>query len=171
VEISVYGSRELRAATLALKAAGRDLRRDIYARMRATMNPEWQDAVNRRTRTRLSQVTIGRKVQIKAGNPPVLMAATSTRRVSKKGGGLIPSVHWAGIEYGTNDPDAYSEYRRRSANGGSHRVRRRVMRHLPARSRGRVLGPAVAEIAPRLASLAVQSIVRAYMDIINPRGG
>ena len=170
MQISARGVPQLRAAVLALKGADRDLRRAIYARMRDTMSPEWRDAVEHRTRTRIAQVTIGNKAQIKAGNPPVLMAATSKRRVSKRGGGLIPDVHWAGVEYGTSDPGAFHEYDRRSKNGGSHKVKRRVNRHLAGRSRGRILAPAVAEIAPRLASLAVQSIVRTYMDILDRKG-
>lgn len=171
MRLSVDGVPQLRAAVLALKAADRDLRRDIYDLMRRTMNPVWRDAVESRTRTRLARLTIGKGVRIKAGNPPVLMAATSRRRVSKNGGGLIPDVHWPGLEYGVNS-DEYSEYSRRNRrSGGTHTVRRRTTRHLPDRTRrGHILGPAVAEVAPRLASLAVQAIVRTYMDILDKKG-
>lgn len=168
---SVHGSDELRAAVLALKAADRDLRRDIYARIRETMNPVWRGAVAENLTNHMQALTIAKGVRIAAGNPPRLMAATSKRRLKGNGGGLIPDQHWAGFEYGGNR-EAYSTYKRRNPGGtGTHTVTRRTQRHLPPRRRsGYVLGPAVAEVAPRLASLFVQSVVRTYMDILDKKG-
>lgn len=161
--LSARGSRELRAMVYAIKAADRDLRRMIYKTMRDTMNPVWQGAVRQHASTPLESRVLMAGTNIKAGNPPVLQAATSRRRVS----GLVPTEHWAGVEYGGTQ-DAYTRYTRRSPRGRSHTVERRTMRHLrPRRRAGYVLEHAVTEVLPRLAALATQAVVKTYMDAID----
>lgn len=155
---------ELRAMALALKAVDRDLRKRIYAAWREQMNPVWKGAVAGNIRGRLQERVITGGTLIKAGNPPVLQAAASRRKVGR---GLVPNDMWPGFEYGA-DREAYSRYQRRSPKGTVHTVERRTMRHLPPRKRnGHVLGPAVAETLPRLASMAAQITVRTIMQPID----
>lgn len=163
------GSRELRAMVLAIKAADRDLKRAITARMRETMNPVWKSAVAENVTWGMETKMIVPGTLIKAGNPPVLQAAAS-KRATTKGKRLVPDRDWAGFEYG-GDRGAYARYERKNRSGsGYHTVRRRTMAHLrPRRRSGYVIGPAVAATAPRLMALAVQSVARTYMDILNPR--
>lgn len=162
--LSVRGSRELQAATLALKGADRDLRRMIYAAMRDTMNPVWQRAVAEQMTAGIDSKVIMPGTLIKAGNPPVMQAAASKRKVGR---GIIPNDMWAGFEYGANR-ESFSRYTRKTKRGGQVQVERRTMRHLRPRKRGGyVLGPAVAKVAPRLAALATQVVVKTYMDILD----
>lgn len=166
--LSTRDSRELRAMVLAIKTANRDMRKTITARMRETMNPVWRQAVAENITWDMERRVLNAGVRVAAGNPPTLQGATSRRRVGRS---LIPTDDWAGFEYGA-DRAAYSRYERKNrAGGGYHVVQRRTMRHLRPRKRaGYVFGPAVAETLPRLASLAVQSVVRTYMDIFDRKG-
>lgn len=166
--IRVADSRPLRAAVLAVKAANRDLRRDINAATRETMNPEWRRAVadNLNGRDHFTTRLLDNGVRIAAGNPPAAKAAQSKRGIGKSRR-LTPAQHYALAEFGASNTERTSTYSRRSRNGGSHTVTRRTRRGLPARNpRGRVIYPAFAEIAPRMVSLWVQLIVRKYHEAL-----
>lgn len=158
--------RELHAAVLALKAADRDLRRDIAKATRDTMNPVWRSLVqgNAAGADAMTSRMLGTGVRIAAGNPPVAKAAQSTRKVGR-GGTLTPSEDYGPWEFGAPNRNAFSTYTRRSPKGRTHQVKRRTMRQLPRRHQeGRVVYPAFAEIAPRMVSLWVQLIVKKYHD-------
>lgn len=162
---------ELRAAVLAMKRADAEIRRDISARMRSTMNPVWRSEIPQHLRGsgRLEGVALTTGARIAAGNPPQLVTASSRRRYGS-GGGIIPDRHWAGYEYGSSRDDT-TTYRREHHSGTVHQVTRHTKRHLPGRiRRGRVIGPAVAAILPRIASYWTQSIVRAFMDAADRKG-
>lgn len=166
--LSVHGSRELRAAVLAVKVASRDLRKELNRVARETMSPVWQRAVAENITWAMETRVLMPSTLIKAGNPPVLQGAGSRRKVGRS---IIPTSDWPGFEYG-GDPSAYSRYERRNrTSGGYHVVERRTMRHLRRRSRsGYVFGPAVREVVPRLASLWVQTVVRTYMNALDQKG-
>jgi len=165
--LSVYGSRELGDVVTALKAARRDIRNDIARGTREVMNPVWRQLVSERAFLRVDEKVLGTGVRIMAGNPPTLVAAASKRRLR---GGLVPAEQWHALEFGA-DRDAVSTYTRRSRNGGTHQVKRRhTTRQLPARTRhGHVVFPAAREIAPRMAALWVQIIVRKFSDAAEGR--
>lgn len=152
---------QVRAAVLALKRAGRDLRSDINKATRAEMTPVWKSLVESAARTSQDTAVLAKGARIKAGNPPAGQAATSRRALS---GGLKPADNWQSIEFGA-DRNKTSTYTRKSKNGGSHQVTRHASKQLPQRIRtGRVVYPALAQIGPRLASLWVQIIVRKYAE-------
>lgn len=153
--------REVRAAVLALRRADRDLRSKINRATRETLSPVWRGLVQNNAYRRRDGAILAKGARIKAGNPPAGIAASSRRPLS---GGLVPGDQWAPFEFG-GDRSKVTTYTRLSPRGRSHQVRRHTARQLPPRSRqGHVVYPAVAEIAPRAASLWVQLIVRAYLD-------
>lgn len=162
--LSARGSRELRAAGFALKLVERDVRNSINRSMRSTMNQVWRGAVAERARTPLDRRVLNTGVRVAPGNPPTLYAAGSTRPLP---GGLVPATQFYAVEFGA-DRDNFTTYERRSPKGGTHTVHnRRTSRQLPARRRqGRVVYPAAAELAPRLASLYVQTIVRGIYEAV-----
>lgn len=152
---------QLRAAVLAMKAADRDLKSTINKATRTVMSPVWRDAVAAGANRRRDQKVLATGARIKAGNPPAAVAATSRRRLR---GGLVPGERWPVFEFGANR-DKVTTYTRTSPNGTSHQVTRRTARQLPPRRRtGHVIYPAVKAVAPRVASLWVQIIVREYYD-------
>lgn len=153
--------REIRAAALALRGADRNLRSDINKATREVMSPVWKALVQARADRRRDQKVLATGARIKAGNPPAAVAATSRRRLR---GGLVPGEQWAALEFGANR-DKTTTYTRRSKTGGTHQVTRHAARQLPPRRRtGHVIYPAVKEIAPRMVSLWVQTIVRKYYE-------
>lgn len=168
--LSARGSRELRAAGLALKLVERDVRNSINRSMRAEMNPVWRGAVAERAVTPLDRRVLNTGVRVAPGTPPVLYAATSSRPIRRGTGGLVPAAHWHAVEFGANREKLVTYRRRNRKGGGTHQVSRRVQRGLPARvPRGRVLMPAAVELAPRLAALYVQTVVRGVMDAAEGR--
>lgn len=156
----------LRAAVLAMKRADSGVRRDVAARMRETMNPAWRQAVESRARTNMDARILGKGARIGGGNPPQLVAASSTRKLS---GGIAPNTDWQAYEFGANR-EKTATYTTHSRKGKAYKVTRHTARQLPPRTaRGRVLYPAAAEILPRVAAYFVQSVVRAFMDAADGR--
>jgi hypothetical protein len=161
--LSVRGSRELKAVVLALKAARRDVVNDINKATRATLSPVWQQEVASRARTSLDRRVLAQGARILAGNPPVLVAANSKRRLK---GGLVPAETWFAVEFGANR-NAVTTYDRKSTKGNVHQVTRHTRRQLPPINRkGRVVYQAAKEIAPRATSLWVQLVVRKFNEAV-----
>ncbi len=156
---------ELQAATLAFKAASRDLRQRLNKESRRVMNPEWRAQIDANTSTNLDRAVFRTGARIKAGNPPAFVAASSKRTRS---GGLTPAYDWAPVEFGTANRSKRTTYKRRSPKGGTHTVTRRTTRQLYRRvPSGRVAYKAARELAPRLASLWVHIIVKIYSEAAN----
>lgn len=158
--LDVYDFSALRAAVLIFKRLPKSLRSDINKSIRDEFNPVWQGLVQVGASRAMETKVLTAGTRVKGANPPVLQAATSTRAIGEHKG-ILPARDYAGWEFGAVDRNAYSRYERKSKNGGTHKVERRTMRHLPSRNvKGRVVYPAVAEIVPRIASFWVQSIYR-----------
>lgn len=166
--LSVRDSKELQAATLALKSAGRGLRSEINRATTATMGPVWKALVQAHATRPMDARVLAPGARIKAGNPPAAVAAGSRRGLGKTRR-LVPATDWQAFEFGA-DRNATSTYQRRSKNGGTHQVTRRTRRGLPRRIRtGRVVYPAFADWAPRATSLWLQIIVKKYADAAEGR--
>lgn len=164
--LSVYDSRELQAVTLAMKTADRDLRSRINRSIRQTMNPVWRAQVAAHVTRHTDTAVIAKGARIKAGNPPVALAAQSRRPLR---GGLVPVRQWPGFEFGAVH-GVKATYTRRSPKGRLHQVRRDTTRQLPPRIRaGRVAYPALADLAPRAWSLVVQLVVKVYAEAAEGR--
>lgn len=160
--LSVFDSRELQAVTLAMKTADRDLRNRINRSVRETMNPVWRAQVAAHATRHTDTVVIAKGARIKAGNPPVALAAQSRRALR---GGLVPAQQWQGFEFGASSQAVAHTYTRRSPKGRVHKVTRRTKRQLPPRIRaGRVAYPALADLLPRAWSLVTQLVVKVYAE-------
>ncbi|WP_053205842.1 hypothetical protein [Jiangella muralis] len=156
--LRVGDHRELQAVVLALKAMDRSLARDIRRDTVKVMSPVWKSLVAERASWHMDRRVIVPGTRIKAGNPPVMIAAASRRALS---GGLIPVQSWSGFEFGSSQSRTTTYTRRNRRSGGSHQVTRNTTRQLARRApKGRVAYPAAKEIGPRLASLWVQTVVR-----------
>lgn len=160
--LTVRGNDTLRALVLAFKAADRDIRNSINRQTRATMSPVWKSLVELHATTRLDAAVIAKGAKITAGNPPVAVAASSTRKLK---GGLSPAERWQSVEFGVVDRQKVTTYRSTSRRGRAYTARRHASRQLPTRhEKGRVAYQAFADIAPRLAALWAQIVVKTYMD-------
>jgi hypothetical protein len=166
--LSVDDHDGLKAVVLAMKAADRDLKRDINKATRDTMNPVWRTLTAQHVTRRLDQAVLLKGARIAAGNPPAAVAATSTRKLG--GHGMVPTAWWQAVEFGASRAHR-TTYQRRSRKGGNHEVTRNVTANLPPRHRtGRVLYPAFAELAPRMASLWAQVVVKKYAEAAEAGG-
>ena len=154
----------LHGLALALKAAPREIRRDIDRETRK-MTPTWRDAVSARTRTGMDAAVFGKGARVVAGNPARLVAATS-RRALPGGGGFTPDAHGRALEFGANRAKESTPYSRK----GSKTFTRHTNTGLPAPNRkGRVVYPAFAAVAPRIVSLWVQTTVRTIHKALEER--
>lgn len=155
----------LDAVIYGLKLVERDTKNQINRATRANLKPIWQQELSRRMSGSddFTRKMIGKGL-VAGGNPPVMRAATSRRALSP--GGLVPDSDYFLAEFGGRST-LYSRYRRRSKNGGTHDVRRRTMLGLPPAIRnGRVAYPAASDVAPRMASMWVQTFVRSVYDAV-----
>jgi hypothetical protein len=131
-----------------------------------TLSPEWVRELDDAASLSVDRRIFLPGAKVRAGNPPEFHAATGNRRIGgKRGrGGGVPSELGRAFEFGTSDRDAWTTYQRRNRRaGGTHDVRRRTQRQIPRRvESGRVVYPTVAVMLPRMVSMWVQTIVRAY---------
>lgn len=159
--LSVRDSTELQAVVLSLRAADRTLRTRVNRETVKMLSPVWKQELQARATRRLDARVLLAGARVKGGNPAVAMAATSRRAIGKR---FIPAEHWQAVEFGVNQ-NLYSRYTRRSPKGKVHTVERRVMRGFPPRTpKGRVVYPTFAEVAPRVVSLWVQTVLKTYHD-------
>lgn len=149
----------LRAVSLALKLIPRQVRNDINRESRKMGNAAWRGVVNQNARTETDRLVLAKGARVKPGNPLVLTAATSKRKLS---GGLVPNDSGRAFEFGAKNRRGHvSTYDRRNRSGsGTHKVARHTRRGLPQPSSGRVIYESAAEIAPRISKLWVEIIVR-----------
>lgn len=152
---------ELRAATLALKAVDKDLRREMNQATRDTLNPIWREALAGNASTTIEQALLVKGARVAAGNPPRMIASASKRPLNKRST-LVADRHGRAFEFGTKDREKVQTYTRKNRGGsGSHQVTRRTRRQLPAfKPQGRVIFPAVADTMPRMVSLWASIILR-----------
>lgn len=162
------GPAELRGAILAMKRADREIRGQVSQDLRSVMSPEWTSTLAQHLTGIPQERVIMAGARIGPGNPPVIYAANSKRRVGRA---LIPTSMWQAWEYGaaTHKPTTYDRRNRKAS--GTHKVTRDTHAGLPAyRKNGRVIGPAVAKILPRVCAFWAQSVVRAFMDAADQKG-
>lgn len=151
-----------------MRRVDRGIRAEVSARLRSTLNPEWQRLLPQHLTGLPQEAMLVKGARIAAGNPPQIVAANSRRKVGRD---LIPSEAWPAWEYGAGGHDKRT-YRRRNRGGtGTHEVTRDTRAGLPSyRKGGRVIGPAVKAFLPRATSFWVQSVVRAFMDAAEGKG-
>jgi hypothetical protein len=161
--VTVDGTREVRAAAVALGAVDRTVKAQTTRALTAALSSVWSEpAVLARARTPMDRAALA-GVRAKATATSVRLTAGTTPTIAK--GTNIQQA----IEFG--DPSkTFETYTRKSRRGGTHQVRRRTQQQLPAPiRRGRVIHPAVAEAIPRLLSLFTQTVIRSVHEAFEGR--
>lgn len=154
--VRVDGVRELQAAAVALRGIDKDMRRDITKGTRAVVGPVWKQAVEKNATRPMDRAVLVPGTRVNVGMRPSLIAASSRRSLS---GGLVPTDDWKAYEFG-GKRGLTKKYRGRRG-GKTFDVTRHTKRQLPEfKKGGRVLYPAVADIAPRVFALWAQTVVR-----------
>lgn len=145
--ISVRQSAHLRATVLAIQSAGKDIRRDIRTQTRAVAGPEWKAAIEKRAGSVQQARMIAKTARVAVGDQSVRVRAAGSRRKALSGG-ATPVEHGKAWEFG-------SRTRSRGIPG-------------PRRS-GYVFYPALAEMAPRIIALWVQTAIRRVHEALEGR--
>lgn len=160
--ISIHDSRQLKAASLALKGMDRELRNAINRETTKTFGPVWKAMVAQEAKTATDRAVFTKGTRLAGGNPPTLFAANSKRKMR---GGLIPAEKASAFEFGSPSRQNKRTYTGRSELGKSYTVKRRTHKAVPPSfPKGRVVYPAFAKVAPRIASLWVQLVVKRTFD-------
>jgi hypothetical protein len=152
----------LRATVLALKASGKDIKKQINDETRGTLNGPWREAIATHAGgSRMDNLVFGKGARIAAGNPARLVSTSSRRPLRKGLNGFVPDSMGRLLEFPVGTAGKTSTYERTFKGGKRHKVTRRTMTGLPSRRPGgRVVYPAVAEVMPRFVSMWVQIVVR-----------
>jgi hypothetical protein len=154
--VRIDGVREMQAAAVALRGIDKDVRRDITKGVRQVVAPVWKQAVEKNATRRMDRAVLTPGTRVNVGMRPTLVAASSRKALS---GGLVPTESWRAYEFG-GKRGTTKKYRGRRG-GKAFPVTRHTKRQLPEfKKGGRVLYPAVADIAPRVFALWSQTVVR-----------
>lgn len=157
-------TKDIQASVIAIKLLDKPVRAQLNKTLRDEFKPVWLRLISEQMTDRQDQIML-RGSRVAAGNPPRVIGASSRAIVSKKKGNLRPVERWPGYEYGARQYPV--TYQRRSPSGGTHTVKRNVFVHLPPRQQqGRIFGPAVAAILPRIAAHWSQSVLRMFMQAL-----
>ena len=161
-------SPQLEATILAIRLAGKDLRRDIYARSRATILPEWQASLSDRAgANRLAQRVLVSSARVNIGTRGIELTSAKSSKAIK--GGLIPSINFAAIEFGASWRKATVQGRRGSTRYTYTRELNTAFKH--RKRAGYIVYPAATIIIKRLAALWVQTTVRTFHEAIEAQHG
>lgn len=137
--VSVRQSAQLKATVLALQAAPREIRGDVRKQTRAVAAPEWKAAMERNATTVQQTRMLVATARITTTDMTVRVRSAGSRRKALSGG-ATPVQYGRAWEFGARRPHG---------------------RQLPrARPSGYVFYPALAEMAPRIISLWVQTAMR-----------
>lgn len=154
--LDVRNSRELQATILALRQAERGIRLGINKTARGRISPLWKAEINARARTSIQREVIASGARATASDRGVtLYAATKSRPLS---GGLVPSIEWAGAEFGARS--RVVEVTQRSRGGTRYTRPLTINRQFPGRQQdGMVAFDAASETGTKLVALWVHDVV------------
>lgn len=152
--VSVWDSKQIQATILALKVARKDLRKEIYARARRLILPEWNESIATLIGgDKFASQMILRNTRVKLGNSIQLEAATRTKATVS--GGLSPDPYFYLAEFGAVPKVVDVQGRRGDTR---YTYKRKVNTGLKARTRhGRYGYKAAGKMITRTISLWVES--------------
>lgn len=168
MRISVYADKAgvLRTLLAGMKRLDRDIAKHMRRETKTMVQQEWQRAVAEHANTRLEHRVLVSTARVAVSDRNVkLKSAHLSRSLS---GGLKPSETYGPVEFGSELHT--STVTQRSRKGRSYTYNRTTGRQfrVPKQS-GYVVYPAAKNIIPRLASLWVQTMVRAFHEAAEGR--
>lgn len=161
-----FDSDEVRAASLGLRIAKTELRKEIYARTRSAITPEWQKSIGEKISesggNRLASIVLANTARVQVGmNGVKLTSATQSKKLS---GGLVPNQNWQPVEFGSTVRPRQIAGRRGQT---SYRYVRKVGTQFKRNRRGGYyVFPAGNEMATRYIALWVSTVARTLHDAV-----
>ncbi len=144
--VSVRQSAHLKATVLALKAAPASIRRDVRKQTRTVAGPEWMRALEAEATTVQESRMLVATARVQVSDQSVKVTSAGSKRKALSGG-ATPIGQGKAFEFG-------SRY--------GHGIK-------PVRRGGYVFYPALAEMAPRIIALWVQTSVRVVHNALEGR--
>lgn len=167
LRISVFDSKYLQAAVLAIRSANTGLQAEIRKYTKAELAPAWAEQMHENASTRLEAYALADTARVSVSNQTVRLSAGTVN--AGLSGGLDVKKNYAPIEFGA-DQKSVSTFTSTSANGRKFKVTRHNHRQFAApRRNGYLFYPTVASLVPRFASLWVQTAMRTIGDAIDGR--
>lgn len=162
MSISIYTSDELQAVITRLRELPNEISKQIRKATRADALPIWQETLRQRPATRLETQVLISTARVAVSSQNITLSSATVGR--KLAGGLQPKLDFAGVEFGAN-PQRQRTYTQRSRSGRTYSVTRHTQKNLrPRKHSGYVVMPAAAHAIPRIASLWVQTVMRATFE-------
>lgn len=150
--VSAEAADDLRAVSRAIEAAPEELQRLLAATASEQLSSAWLDELGARPAT-------GAQQKFVLAGARALPFANGLR--VETGDGELARV----FEFGTNDRDHVTTYRRRSPKGRSHRVTRHTRRQIPPRKAGGYIAyPAANKLGVRVFAMWAQLIRKVTHD-------
>jgi hypothetical protein len=167
--ISVRSSRELLAVILALRQSDKAIQANIRKYTKEAIVPEFKSHMIETASTRLEHRALVDTARATVSNQNITLRSGGVGRALS--GGLLPKRDAHAVEFG-GDRNAKVAYRSTSVRGRSFTVTRRTKAQLrPRRRSGYVFFPTIAELAPRILSLWVQTTVRTLAEALEGKRG
>jgi hypothetical protein len=162
LRINVNSSKALQATILALKGMPAELSKQTRKAIKSVSDDEWSEAVRGNVTTRLETRVLSDTARVAVTNQNVtLKSATVGKSLSR---GFKPSQLAKSVEFGASR-DTVKKYTATSSRGKKFSVTRHTTRQFKGVSRtGYVVYRAATRIIPRIASLYVQTTVRALHE-------
>lgn len=164
-----FDSEEVRAASLGLRIAKTELRKQIYARTRNTITPEWQRSIGEKISehggSRLASIVLANTARVQVGyNGVKLTSATQSKKLS---GGLVPNQNWPTVEFGSTGSKGTVMAIQGRRGATNYTYKRRVLTwSRPYRRGGWFVYPAGNEMAKRYIALWVSTVARTLHDAV-----
>lgn len=163
-----FDSEELRAASLGLRIAKTELRKQVYARTRDAIAPRWSSDIGQKIGAypgphRLAGRVLQETARVNVGQNGIrLTSATQGRKLS---GGMRPNEDWPVVEFG-NFARNYKDVKGRRG-GTQYNYKRRVLAWTPAyRRKGYIVFPTGKEFARYYIALWVNTVARTLHDAV-----
>jgi hypothetical protein len=166
--ISVFESKELQGVILALKGMDKEISKQIRKQTKEVVLPVWKKSVAENISTRLESRAFGNTARIAVSNQNITLSVASVGK--PLAGGLNPRTQAHVVEFGA-DRNKTISYEARSVRGKNFTVRDRRTRAMlrPKNKTGYVFYPTVKDVIPRIASLWIQTTVRAFHEALEKR--
>lgn len=159
LKINAAASREIQATILAIRAADKDLRREMHAGVRSEVGGLWLPALGARAASRQDRAVIMRGARVESRQDGMRLRAAGSGRFMR--GGMVPNLEWYTVEFGARNHRG--QVSRRTRKSGTVTYTAILSRGVPNRVRdGRIAFDAASEIVTRAVGVWVRTIVDTY---------
>jgi hypothetical protein len=158
LRISVFSSTEIQAVIAGMLNLPKTVTKDIRTQNKRVIPAIWSDVIGKAPATKIENASLVRTATTQIRDVNIILQAGGKGQLRK-------SVPPKGVEFGA-DPDVITTYPARSPKGTRYTERRHTQRQLPRPNpKGHVVYPAAADAIPRIASLWVQTTLRAFHEL------